>query len=208
MKLQINNIEFNFRQAGSDLLSDQENLGIGHLIMPGRMAQRFRKECGWSEGQIPHYGRYETEDAGSDHECYNTDTQIVLMNWLFDKRRKYKIDYYGIDPFWICHDSFHAQNDVYCNEVGYITSWIERERLLQGAERAKELGIGMLADTVLKLQRDWQGRWKHFEDRSSITPLDIEAFYPYLRDDTEREIAEFWAECPEIYQTGYVPTLY
>ncbi len=208
MLLQINNIEFNFKQCGSDLINDQENLGIGHLIMPGNMAKRFAKECACNDQpQIPYYEIDETQYAGSDHECYNSDTQIVLMNWLFDKKRKYKIDYYGIYPFWICHDSFHAQNDVWSYQVSGINSWIERQRLLQGAERAKELGIGMLADTLLKLDTNWISRWKWTES-NSLEPLKISEFYKYLRNDSEKEIYDFYEGSPDEYKTPFIPSRY
>lgn len=200
MILKINNIEFSFKNQGSDLMSDNDNLGLGHLIIPGPMCKRFAKECG--DGLIPHYDREQTDDVRglSEHECYNSDTQIVLMNYLFNKKRKYKLEYYGLDPFWICHDSFHAQHDVYGGEVQGIRSGIELERLFQGAERAKELKIGMTADTLIKLQANWKLRWRMWEgDRT--TPFKMWEFYKYLRNDEEREIAEWYSDNPSVYKT-------
>jgi hypothetical protein len=204
MKVQIENIEFNFKQCGSDLLRDEDNLGIAHLIMPGKMADRFARE---NDGLIPHYDEEETRDArGSEHECYNSDTQIVLMHWLFKKRRKYKIDYYGLDPFWICHDSFHAKHDVWGMEVQNVYSRLELERLLQGAERAKKLGVGMTADTLIKLQTRWKSRWTFWEGNKYIH-FNMTEFYKYM-DDEQREIAEFWESDPQSYQSPRFPERY
>ena len=184
MLLQTNNITWRFNYQGSDLLSDEDNLGIAHLIMPGNMAWRFSKECGWNDNVIPHYDLEDMDQIskGSDHECYNSDTQIVLMHWLFNKRRKYTLDYNGLDPFWIFHDSLHAQNDVSEYQVGGIYSTIEKQRHLDGAEYAKQNGVYIKADTVLKLEETWARRWRMREGNSFIR-LDREEFRPFIHEN-------------------------
>ena len=188
MKVEVENITFNFKKTGSDLLPDEENLGISYLFIPGTMLLRFKNEF----YGIPHYDEEEEKDAKdqSIHQCYNTDTQIVLMSYLFDKKRKYKLDYHGMDPFWICHDHFHAKNDVYGGEVNGINSYTEKQRLLQGAEYAKEKGIYISVDTVMKLDRMWRGRWQIFEgDR--MEKLRGWEFAPYMKKK-EKEILEMY----------------
>lgn len=170
MKVQINNIEFDFHYQGSHHVDDEDNLGIAHLLIPGPMSVRFARECG-EDGMLPHYAREDEKvNKESSHDCYNTDTQIVLMHYLFKKQRKYKLEYCGLDPFWLFHDSLHAQNDVYGNEVNNIRSHIERDRLLAGAEFAASKGVHILADTVMKIQDAWHSRWSFWE-RSSMAQL-------------------------------------
>lgn len=207
MKVQINNITFNYKFAGSDALPDQDNLGIGHLIIPGTMSWRFAKEEGG--GIIPHYGTEESKDAvstRSDHECYNSDTQIVLMHWLFKKQRKYNLDYYGLDAFWLFHDSLHAKHDVWGGEVQGIWSSVEKERLISGAQYAYKNGVCITADTLIKLELDWTRRWRRARE-SSPESFNPEEFLKYM-NSLEREKAEYYLCDPEMYRTPPAPSQY
>lgn len=202
--IQIQNITYNFYKSGNDAMDDTSNLGLASVHIPQLITKRFAKECGWNDGVIPHYDEDETNDAKSIslHDCYNADTQIVLMNWLFDKKRKYKLDYYGMDPFWLFHDALHAQNDVHSYEVCCINSYVEKQRLLDGAEYAFKNGITMTADTIIKIGRDWRSRWRS-QEQNSMEKIEISEFYKFI-DQHEIEIAEFWESDPEGYQsTGY-----
>lgn len=174
MKIQINNIRYNFIKQGSDHLPDDENLGLAHLIIPGSMADRFRRECGHDricvpDGRsvypFPHYDEYDMQDVSSrsEHNCFNADTQIVLMNWLFEKKRTYHLDYYGLDPYWLFHDACHAESDVMGYAVWGINSYTEWTRLLEGAEFAKKHNISMKAETLILLENAWRARWKYQE---------------------------------------------
>jgi hypothetical protein len=204
MEVQVNNITFQFRNQGSDLMRDEENLGLGHLLIPGPMGRRFLKECGWDNRVLPHYDSDDMDrlHIGSAHECYNTDTQIVLMNWLFDKRRKYKLEFYGLDPYWLFHDSMHAVRDVHCYEVSGITSWAERERLLEGAEFAARNAVYITADSVIKIAQAWSRRWKFWEGTNSA-PFKMADMFPFMAP-AERDIAEYWDACGDIdaYKTN------
>jgi hypothetical protein len=197
MRIQINNIEYNFIKQGSDYLPDDENLGLAHLLIPGRMADRFRRECGNStvttpDNQrilypFPHYDGDEMDyvPTNSDHQCHNADTQIVLMNWLFDKKRKYKLTYYGLDPYWLFHDACHAENDVYCNEVSGINSCTEHFRLIEGADYAKKRGISMTGQTLHLLKQNWDRRWRSQE--RGYTALEPWLFLSYMSKKAQRD---------------------
>jgi hypothetical protein len=190
-KFTINNIEWTFSYMSNEMLPDEENVGIADLIMPGKMFDRFAKECG---GMIPYYDREQYLDykGCSDHACYNSDTQIVLMHHLFKKRRKYKLDYNGLDPYWIFHDSCHAENDVYCDDICCISSDNEMQRLIDGAERAAKHGIYMLPETAFKLREAWDPRWRRGPyGESSPAPMDIDAVFKLLDDRGKRIFDEF-----------------
>lgn len=197
MLIQINNIEYNFIEESTCLVPEEEELGLAYLTIPGTMCNRFKKECGYL-GKIPHYDEYETADIikGSDHDCYNADTQIVLMHWLFQKQRKYKLEYRGLDPYWLFHDSFHAENDVYGMEVTGINSRIEHERLLEGAEFAKSKGVFIKPETAAKLIENWKNRWK-FHERENFAVLKASEFIPFFQDSMDAEQFEIYLE----YQT-------
>jgi len=194
MRIQINNIEFNYWNGGSDHLCDEQNIGLAHLTMLGTMAKRFAKECGY-DGCIPHYEKEDMSNvtANSDHDCYNPDTQIVLMHWLFDKKRNYKLDYQGLDPFWLFHDSFHAENDVYSYQVNNIYSNIEYYRLLEGAEFAFSKGFEMQPETVAKLDANWKRRWRGREG-SNMTSFKYEDFNKFM-DEEKQEQTEMFIAC-------------
>lgn len=199
MKIQINNIEFNYWNQGSDLMSDKENIGLAHLTIPGNMSKRFAHECGIKDDGrfiIPHYDYDDMKnhvEFGSDHDCYNSDTQIVLMHWLFQKQKRYKIDYSGLDPFWLFHDSFHAENDVYSNEVNNIYSYIEYQRLLEGAEFAFSKGFEMQPETLAKLNATWSSRWK-FREGKNFTPFKYWDFNKFMDKEKQDEL-EILIEC-------------
>lgn len=198
MKIAIDNITYNFIQQGSDHMLDEENLGLAHLIIPGPICKRFVKEVGLKtdggKPLIPHYDEYDMENLhlGSEHECFNADTQIVLMDYLFAKRRKYKLDYYGLDPYWLFHDSFHAKNDVYNGEMGQVDSSLEYERLLQGAEFAKSKGFEMQPETVAKLDANWKSRWKYRES-SNMTSFKYEDFNKFMDEEKQEQTKMFIA---------------
>jgi hypothetical protein len=166
---------------------------MGYIGIPGGMLNRFIKECAWNPGDKvpPHEDPYLADDykgysTHSIHECYNTDTQIVLMNWLYDKRRKYKLEYRGDDPFWIFHDHQHSQHDVYGYEVNGIYSYIEQQRLLQGADMAKDFGYFIKPKTAAEIVMAWRDRF-HFAERDSMTVMTEKDFYPLLQDNSARE---------------------
>lgn len=195
MWVQIENINYNFVYQSSNVLPDEDNIGLAHLLIPSPMAERFRKECGWKDNEImciPHYGSEEMESSyikGSQHECYNSDTQIVLMHWLHNKRRKYHLEYQGLDPFWLFHDHFHSKHDVSGYEVGGVTSRIEKTRLMQGAEYAFENGIYIKPETVAKLDGAWNSRWKLWEG-NGMTALDTHEFYQFMEPEDVDEVEE------------------
>jgi hypothetical protein len=183
MLVTINNIDWRFEYNGNDAVGDEENLGIANLFIPGPMMKRFIKECG-NDGIMPHYDR---EDAASldsytsgysSHACWNSDTQIVLMHYLFNKRRRYKLTYEGLDPYWLFHDSRHAINDVYGYEVSGVYSGVEAERLVEGAELAKKSGVYMRPQTACKLLGGWRSRFKSREGSS-------------MQDLTYRDVIKF-----------------
>ena len=95
MLITVQNITWDFNPLR---FYDDDYLGMSYIGIPGGMLNRFIKECAWDPGVKvpPHEDPYFAEDykgygTHSVHECSNTDTQIVLMNWLYDKRRKYKL---------------------------------------------------------------------------------------------------------------------
>lgn len=190
MLIQIQNITWDFNPLR---FYDDESLGLAYVGIPGGMLKRFINECKWNEARVPpHYDPYDEEDlkgygTHSIHECYNTDTQIVLMNWLYNKRRKYTLEYRGSDPFWIFHDHQHSQYDVWGGvEVGGIYSCIEKERLLQGAEMAKDHGFFIQPKTAAEIVEAWTDRFK-FRERDSMTMMTERDFYPLLQDNKARE---------------------
>lgn len=118
---------------------------------------------------------------GSEHDCYNSDTQIVFMNHFFNMKRKYQVPYRGMDVYWLFHDSRHAICDVYGNEIDGIYSYTEHERLIQGAELAKMYGYSMNGLTLLNLELQWKSRWI-FSEKSSMQKFDSNYFYKMLSD--------------------------
>lgn len=192
-KLTVNNITFNYVHHGSDILNDAENLGIGHMLIDRRMLKRFIKACDLDK-LIPHYDQYETADAlgASTHDCWNSDTQIVLMHWLFEKKRRYTLDYYGLDPYWVYHDARHAVKDVYGFEVYGINSYVEYSRLIDGAEFAQHNGVYMSTDTLVKLNKAWYGRWRFLEG-SRMQKFEYQDFKPYMELE-DFEFAEMTIE--------------
>jgi hypothetical protein len=188
MQITTDNITWNFVKKGNDLMSDEETLGLSYLYIPGPMLKRFKRECGHKDSTInrlllPHYSiddvYNQQVDAQSGHSCYNSDTQIVLMHYLRNKRRKYKLDYEGLDPFWIFHDMRHAKHDVWGDEVQGIWSDLEYERLLEGAEFAITKGIHISADSVYKLLDCWAARWK-FREGQNYKRLSLRDFQPVM----------------------------
>lgn len=180
MKIEIENITWNVKKLNEYDKWD-EFLGMSHLGIPENMLKRFIKECAWEgySGIIPHYDSLDMLNVDiSDHDCINTDTQIVLMNWLHDKRRKYKLDYRTDDPFWIFHDHKHSQNDVYRFQVSGITSTTEYTRLMEGAEMAMHYGTLIKPQTVIDLLNAW-----HFRFRGEVHAFDLEIkhFEPFFK---------------------------
>lgn len=201
-KIVVGNIEYEYIHGATGIVSEQEELGLSYITIPGAMSDRFRKECGFKDEVVnrlifPHYDRDQMFDVprGSDHECYNSDTQIVLMHWLMNKNRKYKLKYFGLDPFWLFHDSFHAKNDVWGFEVQGIWSNVEWERLLEGAEYALKNGISISAETVAKLDAAWDNRWRRFEN-GNHQRFNYEEFNKFLKRSDVDHLA--W-----MVETGY-----
>lgn len=99
MRFRTENIEWNFTKGGNDHMSDEETLGMAYLWIDTGMLKRFKREAGLKDEAtnrllIPHYDLEQTIDATeSNHQCYNSDTQIVLMHWLRKKQRRYKLSY-------------------------------------------------------------------------------------------------------------------
>lgn len=191
MLITVQNITWNYSEPG---YYDEDVLGMSYMGIPPSMLKRFIKECGFEEGVPPHYDPYDKEDLkaqikeGSEHECYNADTQIVLMNWLHDKRRKYNLDYRGVDPFWIFHDHCHSQRDVYGYEVSGIYSYIELQRLLEGAEMSKHNGIWVKPETVNGILNAWKPRF-HYQEQSNICPISESDFSPLMREEDQEMLS-------------------
>lgn len=175
MKIKIDNIEWDY----SENRSFEDVLGYGSVGIPATMLKRFALECGWEETSSgllvpPHFDPFEFTDNGgknnpmignaqSIHECHNADTQIVLMNWLRDKRYSYKLDYNCPDAYWIFHDNQHSKHDVHGCEVLGITAWVEKQRLLEGLEMANKFGIGIKDKTLFDLINEFPKRFRSDE---------------------------------------------
>jgi hypothetical protein len=168
MKIRVENITYNFGRYNPQF--EDVHLGDANLGIPYNMLKRFIKECGF-EGILPHYSSWDMEfiEKDSTHNCVNPDTQIILMHWLHDKRRNYKLDYNGVDPYWIYHDYCHSQGDVYSYEVGHITSWKEHYRLMEGAEMSRHYGHFIKAETLVEINKAWGPRWDY--KKGAITPF-------------------------------------
>lgn len=191
----IDNITFDYEVSDSEgYMSDEENLGFNFMTFPPSMVKSFLKnmgnevtdERGRRRLWFPHEDDYSVNDftPGSEHDCYNADTQIVFMNHFFNMKRKYQVPYRGMDVYWLFHDSRHAIKDVYGNEVSEIYSHIEHERLIEGAELAKMHGFSMNGLTLLNLEINWKSRWKSRE-ANSMQRFDANYFYKML-NDTEK----------------------
>lgn len=183
MKLKIDNITWTFEPYNDYDIDD--SLGLAYVGIPPNMLKRFIKECCWDDNNKklpPHYfdGDEEYIIPGDEHECYNSDTQIVLMKWLGEKQRKYELSYRGSDPFWIFHDNRHSRWDVYGYEVGGITSYTEYQRILEGAEMAKHHGIFIQPQTVAGILKDWNSRFnREGTSKHSISEFD---FKPLMKN--------------------------
>jgi len=158
MLITIQNITWNYSELSQ---YDEEHLGLSYVGIPDNMLKRFIKECAWdSDLKVPpHYYEEDLESMTGGHECYNADTQIVLMNWLNDKRRKYNLDYRGSDPYWVFHDSCHSKSDVYGYEMSPVNADLEHCRLFEGAEMAKHNGIYIKPKTVIEIEEIWDHRF-------------------------------------------------
>lgn len=184
----IENITFNYHNAldAFGYVPEEENLGFMMMEFPEGMLRTALREIG-IKGEygkvLPHMDTYDDSiKVGSSHECVNADTQIVFMNHFFEKKRKYhNVNYTGMDVFWLFHDSRHALQDVYCAEVNQIYSYIEHERLAEGAELAKMHGYSMNGLTLLNLELEWKSRWNSREG-SSMQKFDSGYFYKMLSD--------------------------
>lgn len=189
MEVIIENITWNFQNLN---YYDDEDLGLAYVGIPENMMKRFIKECRWDEDLKvpPHYYEEDLDSFGSDHECNNADTQIVLMSWLHDKQRKYQLDYRGNDPFWIFHDHCHSQNDVYGNEIRGIGSHTEYIRLLEGAEMAKDQGFFIKSETVAGIIKAWKPRF-NFQESNSIQQISEVDFYLFMTKESINQI-EFY----------------
>lgn len=196
MKVQINNIEFNFSFAHHHIEPNDDRGSIFNLdiFLEPNLLKRFIKECAWNHHKtLPHYDRSDMEDVDlkTGHHCDVPDTEIVLMNWLFTKRRKYKFDFKALDPYWLFHDSFHAQNDVWRNEVVPINSHIEYTRLMQGAEFAQSKGFNIMPHTVIDLMKTWDERWK--SDEKEYKKFHVSDMFRFM-DIEDAEEVEIWEE--------------
>lgn len=184
----IENITFDYHNAldAFGYLPEEENLGLMMMEFPEGMLRTALREIG-IEGKygkiLPHMDTYDDSiHVGSSHECINADTQIVFMNHFFEKRRKYhNVNYTGMDVFWLFHDSRHALEDVYCNEVNQIYSHTEHERLVEGIELANMHGYSMNGLTLFNLKNAWKGRW-NFRERDNMQKFDLMYFYNRLTD--------------------------
>lgn len=183
MEIKIQNITWNFNRYNQ---WDEDFLGFSYVGIPPNMMKRFIKECKWDDDirVPPHYFEEDLEnlDLGSEHECWNADTQIVLMKWLHDKRRNYQLDYRGGDPFWIFHDHCHSQNDVHGYEVSGIYAYTEYVRILEGAQMAQDHGILIKPETAIEVIKAWQPRFGSRDQQ--ISERD---FYPFFKDEREEE---------------------
>lgn len=192
-KIKIQNITWNFDKVSEDFL--QLGIGYANMGIPQNMLKRFIRECGWEayrswndKKAVPHYDDYMTEDAleqakqDSEHECYNSDTQIVLMKWLHNKRRNYTLSYQGEDPFWLFHDNRHSKWDVYSDEVSNITAHTEYQRILEGVEMARDHGVLIQPKTAVGILNAWQPRFGAHAHQ--ISERD---FWPFFQGEREEE---------------------
>ena len=203
MEIIIDNITWDFQ--GYTRWDDFDDiLGMAYVGIPFNMMKRFIKECQYDEDLKvpPHYFQEDIDylwcdgDTMGTHDCYNTDTQIVLMNWLHDKQRKYRLEYRGEDPFWIYHDHCHSKGDVHRYEVNNINSHVEHYRIMEGAMMAKHYDIYMQPKTALEVVKAWDGRFRfgEGEGRQYMTASDISSC---LKDDEAKEEFEFLIETQE-----------
>jgi hypothetical protein len=211
MQFTTENITWNFKKGGNDMMSDEETLGLSYLYIPEGMVNRFKRECGHKDELLnrlllPHYDIDYVDihiyARDSTHECYNSDTQIVLMSWLLNKKRKYVLDYQGLDPYWIFHDTRHTLNDVYSWEVSGITSHTEHYRLFEGAEYALKHGIHISADTVYKLSEAWIERWRirEWDNYTKLNPYEFKPFMLPEEFDLLQQSIEFGESLKELYE--------
>lgn len=196
MIVQVNNIEFNFSFAQHLIEPNDDRGSIFNLdiFIEPKMLKRFINECSWNDHKcLPHYDRNDMEhvDLVTGHHCYVPDTEIVLMNWLFAKKRKYKFDFKALDPYWLFHDSFHAQNDVYSSEVCPINSYIEYCRLIQGAEFAQSKGFSIMPHTVIDLMKTWDKRWE--DDERNYQKFHASDMFNFM-DEEDIEQVHIWDE--------------
>jgi hypothetical protein len=187
-KIKIQNITYNFKDVTE---FDSDWLGYSAIGVPHTMIQRLIKESGFEclPGDSDLKSSDFTKDKDEIFECYNTDTQIILMNWLHEKRRNYVFDYNGTDPFWIYHDHKHSQKDVYSHNINPIDSRTEFERLLDGAEMAQHYKHHITAKTVCEIANEWGPRFSRFESPNRITEFNEYDFTPFMRK-SEVELLE------------------
>jgi hypothetical protein len=188
MEIRIENITWNFQPLSK---WDEERLGLAYVGIPENMMKRFIKECRWKEDLKvpPHYYEEDLETLDGNHECYNSDTQIVLMNWLHDKKRNYKLDYRGSDPFWVYHDHCHSQGDVYNYEVGSIYASTEHYRIIEGGEMAKHYGIYIQPQTIVDIIGAWDNRFRN--ESVKIHLSDFETFMKKKDYETVNELLSY-----------------
>ena len=187
-KVTIDNITFNLTidPYGEEAAPIEDLLGYGRMEIPPSMFRVFAKETGSIHSDyisIPHeeIGRGKAFDPMiSGHSCTNADTHIVLMSHFFEKRRKYEIDFLATDPFWLFHDSRHAVKDVYNEEVNFICSRIEHERLIEGQKLAVSKGFSMTALTLHLLNKQWKDRWRR---ETGHADFDLEYFFNHLSEE-------------------------
>jgi hypothetical protein len=178
----LDNITFHVSQLN---YWDDERVGSSAIGIEPNMLKRFINECRWSDDLKvpPHYYKEDLENLciKSTHDCVNPDTHIVLMNWLTNKKRKYKLDYRADDPFWLFHDYCHSQGDVYSYQVNNINAFVEHYRIIEGAEMAKHYGYLIKPATVEGIINEWSGRF-----RGESTKIYISDFEPYMsKEDFE-----------------------
>jgi hypothetical protein len=194
MEIKIENITWSFKSLNH---YDEKSLGLSYVGIPFNMLKRFIKETCWDKDLKvpPHYYEEDLDllHSGCEHDCYNTDTQIVLMNWLHDKKRQYRLDYRGEDPFWIFHDFCHSQGDVYSYEVSGINSWVEHYRILEGAEMAKHDGIYMKPETAIGIYNAWTNRF-NFREGSNMTVMHFSELESCMKDSESLELLHFLNE--------------
>lgn len=156
MRFKVDNLNVCFEYENEEFLGDS-TLSIPKEVLIGFLdhneIEYDLEECTIEETAIE-YGcdeiEYWMEDQEDKFNSTHSDLHILLYEYMveYSGLEEIDIEYWGSNHFWILHDICHSRKDITGGTI-YVNGEIEEERIYEGMELAKEVGILNCVDIEL-----------------------------------------------------------
>ena len=148
MNFKVDNLVVSFSYESEEFLGGS-TLTIPSSILIGFLKENdieFNLEEGTVESEGVEYGQEEIEywfeDQDDKFRSTNADLHILLYEYMveYSDMEEIQVEYSGSSPFWFVHDICHSRKDITGGTI-YVDGYIEEQRIYEGMELAKEVGI-------------------------------------------------------------------